>query len=791
MISYRFVGPGTVAPDPTPDGEVWIDVGGRLGERVFDHHGGDTDSWCTAELVVEHFEELLPQTLRELDDVTLVMHTQPGLDGIVSTWLAHSVILSHNLPSPRHAVNSIVRAVAQHDQGFLRTDDPTGCWSLVLRLAVATHPRAREDEGEIECGLRLVEQSHAALADGRSLEDVARGMVTPTVHAIIAHGERDYGEDLSRALQFQVRLPVRLLEPWLRTCENVPQDRPDPQSERWSLADAIFLDDPTSTLFRELARGDRDNSPNGKGFALMVVSRDAEGAHDPPLRRHVISTDPMSGLQLKGLGKELEAREQQKEDELAVSLATGRERIPPGTGRHGYNVPSPWYDGRGHAFTIVDSPLLRIGDRSVCGSLLSSNEVLDAVWEYGDPLSFLHVDEARVTVFRTVKMGSNWSQHWSENSAVSDLCPNLTHEVTKSDSLPILVRHSVHQSLPELGATCIEQQVWVTDRGSGLWAAIFEIEGPHDVTQVCAITEKLRTSATDALDQPGLEVDEDGDLYHLVMLRARSSEYSLEEDLGPSALARHLLSEGRASKFRSLADTRQMTESCTAFSCRRDAMVSCTARGASAISIRSRRLDEEAGVLNPLQLSGLTALFLAQKHRLRDLSVRFTRHRSEGHPMRAARLILDDQWELMRLDQELSVGRVSEHALGQRTYEALAEAHDFPKLLDDTKRRIETLAQHVRDTKAAFFQRVGLWVSILFAPLAITASIFSGTHLQRRFSDNNVSFLPGGMLPAGWLDFLLVFAVVSAALGLMWVLMRLAYGRESSLRRGNRSPPSA
>ena len=142
-------------------------------------------------------------------------------------------------------------------------------------------------------------------------------------------------------------------------------------------------------------------------------------------------------------------------------------------------------------------------------------------------------------------------------------------------------------------------------------------------------------------------------------------------------------------------------------------------------------------------------------------------------------------------DPQSAVLRISEQLLGQRVYDALAEAHHFPRLVDDTKRRIETLATHVRDAKAAFFQRVGLWVSVLFAPLAITASIFSGTHLSKRFADTNVSLVPDHMPAAGWLEFLLVFVVLSAVLGVLWLVMRWAYARESGLNNNGKGRDSA
>ena len=148
------------------------------------------------------------------------------------------------------------------------------------------------------------------------------------------------------------------------------------------LADALYLEDPSSILFKELARGDKRRSPSKKGFALLLISRAVPEATDRTMRRYIASTDPQSPFHLRGLGALLEQREQEKEADIGLHLLPGRERLGQGKGRHGYGVTSPWYDGRGHGYTIVDSPAVQISGRSVCASCLTPAEFLGVVREY-------------------------------------------------------------------------------------------------------------------------------------------------------------------------------------------------------------------------------------------------------------------------------------------------------------------------------------------------------------------------------------------------------------------------
>jgi hypothetical protein len=67
---------------------------------------------------------------------------------------------------------------------------------------------------------------------------------------------------------------------------------------------------------------------------------------------------PDGGASLRGLAALLDEAESERrrqvcgDDDRVIEPATGAPRPP----RAGYDNADPWYDGRAHGFTIVDSP---------------------------------------------------------------------------------------------------------------------------------------------------------------------------------------------------------------------------------------------------------------------------------------------------------------------------------------------------------------------------------------------------------------------------------------------------
>lgn len=153
------------------------------------------------------------------------------------------------------------------------------------------------------------------------------------------------------------------------------------------LVDGVIFYNPSSFLFKEFARSDVLSPSLKNGYTLMIVHNDREG-----IGQHVISVDPASECSLEGLGALLEEKERLAEQGTdARKRKTGKERIYEEPGRHGYGVNDPWYDGRGHFHTIIDTP------RS--GSLLTDAEVNELVWEYLNPCKGVEIEGVKLTLF--------------------------------------------------------------------------------------------------------------------------------------------------------------------------------------------------------------------------------------------------------------------------------------------------------------------------------------------------------------------------------------------------------
>ena len=125
--------------------------------------------------------------------------------------------------------------------------------------------------------------------------------------------------------------------------------------------------------FKDWARTDAARSPDSKGFAALCIIC-SEGLRQA--RRAVLSVTPVSKASLRGLAL-LDRAEATRRiqifgvDDRVAEPATGRPKAP----RQGYDNADPWYDGRAHHYTIVDSP------RS--GTLLTAEEVERAFLKFG------------------------------------------------------------------------------------------------------------------------------------------------------------------------------------------------------------------------------------------------------------------------------------------------------------------------------------------------------------------------------------------------------------------------
>ena len=374
-IDYRFVPYGTSAPNPVVENELWLDVGDRSAPQVLDHHGGDTDAKSAFELIVNKYKAFILSPLSEIKNITFVLHTSPDLDAICSAWLAKKILTFPDTIETYDFLKKIERAVSENDQGLVRTDDPKSNWIIVMRTILMVEYPKFDDYSKLSAGSELVEKTFIILNKGGTLKSAAEKLNSPKIETALEQAKIAYKNDIAKSEFFKVVLPKT--KPVLN--ERLFSSNQMNKVKNKKIADAVILHNPESVLFKELARGDVINSPQKQGFDLLIVSNDVNIIKGRTLKRYIISTDPLSGFHLKGLGAKLEKLEQIKEEAMGLPLLKGRERLSKELGRYGYKIKAAWYDGRGHNYTIVDSPAIENKGKIYCVSCLTIAEIKSAI----------------------------------------------------------------------------------------------------------------------------------------------------------------------------------------------------------------------------------------------------------------------------------------------------------------------------------------------------------------------------------------------------------------------------
>ncbi|MFA6318930.1 MAG: hypothetical protein WC943_16090, partial [Elusimicrobiota bacterium] len=526
QFTYSFLPMGSTAPDPVPLGEVWLDVGNRLGRGVIDHHGGDAQTGSASQLVLEQGEALLAGQVTADGQCRIVLHSPLDLDAVCAAWITGRALELGFTSVADPATRNMASAISQYDQGFSSAERPLRSWPIVMRTLFGEEFGSLPDIEVLPKAFSILQATHDILSSGCTLEEAAERIATPTVKAVLSHAELAYRADIERATRFQIRLPVRLLKATEDWIPQGPARVPDLEEE-WALADAVFFKNPRSSLFKEMARGDRRNSTLGFGFSLLLVSQTLQNKDEVSLFRHIASTDPCSGFHLKGLGAMLEAMEKRKEDSAGGRLPPGRVRLAMGAGRDGTDVASPWYDGRGHGFTIIDSPSRgELGTPALCASLLSPEEFLEAVWEYGNPSRFVPIIESRTTCFHPVVLGDGWEKEWEEAPSLSSICPGVDAAIGKAGAYVRVYRRkkSGGHRVPAATAEWLfempgKEALWAYEVSSG--------EKPADLRDVAKQAEALDRQQSGIVQAPGLESSSSLAAVELFQLRVPRSEVSM------------------------------------------------------------------------------------------------------------------------------------------------------------------------------------------------------------------------------------------------------------------------
>ena len=331
-VAYRFLPDGTVLdPAAVDDAAFFLGVGGIEHPRVFDHHRPGLPTGTTpASLVWERRESLSLTGSAAAVGIALVCHRHPDWN---SCWAATLLLdlLAGERPDPTRvaALNTYSAFVlAGHNPvaGALERS-PLALFEGLMAEAEEETVTDQRDTRKLREGIAFFHDLAARVTDYASLkgeglidEQGPYGAVLPRIRADYLA----YLRDLQQGRRFTAALAHRG-----GTIQRV---------------DGLRLRRPVARLFKFWARADRDHSLGRAGFPLLWV----QWADD----HWIVSVDPAGGYTLKGLGDALTAAERRRAPPAAESAP-----------RPGYEVPDPWFDGRGTpgAFGLVASP--RAGTR--------------------------------------------------------------------------------------------------------------------------------------------------------------------------------------------------------------------------------------------------------------------------------------------------------------------------------------------------------------------------------------------------------------------------------------------
>ena len=415
---FSFLDAGSVVSRSSD--AVYLDVGGHLEPGVLDHHQGSPGATSAARLVFTHpdlvHEHLVgpwiaiarTQEVRSRNwSPTIGLHAAPDFDALVSTALAMELVETGRFP--RRAA-ALVDYTDRVDQGAERPPLPEqrfDLYPLILMLQnLPGDPSARRRAGMPDEMPTREDLARAALLAGvpedlqarwrdldereRTLQRLSEWSRHPHASAIAA----------ARFDELTVRLGLHLIRAWLDLgadalsrdpMANVLAEALELDTERFRvaagrlkpLAVALPSVDLTAPPIERvdaavLPLAPRDSVDQGavacdkiylrggmlgldRRFPVTMIEKPRSGSvgDDPPRARWIIAIDeasPPSELEaranLRGLGASLEWAEQRRRDALGLGATRrGASRFPEFPG-----IADPWYDGRGHHWTIIDSP---------------------------------------------------------------------------------------------------------------------------------------------------------------------------------------------------------------------------------------------------------------------------------------------------------------------------------------------------------------------------------------------------------------------------------------------------
>ena len=342
---FRKAPPGSRS-DPMP-GEILCDLGGKLTTGIIDPHDSPYLSATDAifrqpHLVLNHLLGPLNKTYQagiEIERKEVEFTFVAGRthwDGLCAFVLCDHLVRKGPGPFPSWA-RELVKSANKVDHGQARIKGDN--LSAPFLLYYALNKKHEEDLAQV-CleGADMIRKVGERFSGKESkpsypfLSALPAGEEFSELFSLALINEKDlalFDEDLAEKSEREIEV-------------NLPYKGKEGMEVKRAKT-LMFREPPSSSLYVFWSRSKHD-------YDLLIVPEcDKQGK----IIKWTISVDPLSDFSLERLGYSLERKEKRKRNELGESPRMGNPRW--GDREYSDNE-DPWYDGRDHEYTLVDSP---------------------------------------------------------------------------------------------------------------------------------------------------------------------------------------------------------------------------------------------------------------------------------------------------------------------------------------------------------------------------------------------------------------------------------------------------
>lgn len=361
---------------------IFVDVGSSYGPGAIDHHHLVGDPCSATRLLVRRpdfvFDHLVTPwraaaRARRPDDgslqcfATIVMHDVPDFDALAAAHLARKLVEDGELPPYAEALAWYADSIDQGREALSPRDLRLELYPLILALAHEWNAYRQRANGGDPVGAYVddAERLIAAWAEAVIAAPKQGAVPFDPRRTTLAHGA---AEGLVDTLSQKLKADVAVFESMLQEKRVLDEGEIEiPLRVEDGARTTLRLAAASIPEFKECVSNRfylRAGWEPGRRFPLTVIRRPDTRSTGRAVFTIAIDPAQVRDASLKGLGIALEIEEQR--ERRRQQLVDDREGPPRYTEFPG--IADPWYDGRGHEWTIVDSPRL--------GTVLSYPQIL-------------------------------------------------------------------------------------------------------------------------------------------------------------------------------------------------------------------------------------------------------------------------------------------------------------------------------------------------------------------------------------------------------------------------------